>query len=139
MANSKVEIVFQSIYENVSMACDKFRQFCIENEISKNIYLKLEICLTEALNNVIKHSYLGQPGNEIKLIVQISNSMLELIIIETGLPRKKTGKPTLEFDPTDIDNLPEGGMGLFIIEEIMDETNYKSDGKTNTFTMFKQL
>lgn len=99
----------------------------------------MEICLTEALNNVIKHSYEGKPGNLIKLKLALTKKRLEIIISETGKPREKIEKPKLEFDPTDIENLPEGGMGLFIIEEIMDETKYRSDGKTNTFTMIKNV
>lgn len=139
MAELKVKITIESVYENVAIACDKFRQFCVEHEVPKTIYLKLEICITEALNNVIKHSFLGQAGNDIHLFVKKEKSTIEMKIVESGFPRKKTGKPTLEFDPTDIENLPESGMGLFIIEEIMDETKYVSDGKTNTFTMIKQL
>ena len=139
MTQQKVEISIESVYENVAIACDNLRQFCVGQGIQKSIYLKLEICITEALNNVIKHSFLGKAGNDIQLLVQKNNSQLEMKIIESGLPRKKTEKPTLEFDPSDIENLPESGMGLFIIEEIMDETKYISDGKTNTFTMVKQL
>ena len=109
------------------------------------VYINLEIgpdiCLengfTEALNNVIKHSYKGESDKPIEVVVNKKKKLLEIEIIDTGEARKSFEKPTLDFDPDDIQSLPEGGMGLFIIEEIMNETNYKVvDGK-NIFIMRK--
>jgi serine/threonine-protein kinase RsbW len=48
-------------------------------------------------------------------------------------------KPTLEFDPDDIDSIPEGGMGLYIIDQLMTDSNYSTDNGINTFTMKKIL
>lgn len=137
MQEKQIEI--SSEYEKVGDVCELFRGFCLENNLSEMISVKLEICLTEALNNVIKHSYEGKPGNKINVDFSYLDKLLKISISEYGKPREKFEKPTLEFDPADIENLPEGGMGLFIIEEIMDETKYHSDGKTNTFIMIKNI
>lgn len=133
------EIKISSEYDRVGEACELFRKFCLQNKIADIHSVKLEICLTEALNNVIKHSYEEKPGNDINLKISYDSEKIVINISETGKPRKKIEKPTLDFDPEDIDNLPESGMGLFIIEEIMDETKYHSDGKINTFNMIKNL
>ena len=53
--------------------------------------------------------------------------------------RKNLNKPVLEFDPNDIDGLPEGGMGLFIIEQLMDNNQYTVEGNKNTFTLVKKI
>lgn len=135
----KKNIKITSEYELVGVACEEFRNFCNSKGIPESISIKVEICLTEALNNVIKHSYGGQEGNDIDLELAVDDVNLSIVIKEYGKAREKITKPTLEFDPQDIENLPEGGMGLFIIEEIMDETIYHSDGKTNTFTMIKNI
>ena len=137
MAEKYYEIT--SEYDKVSEACDIFRGFCLTEGIPENVSIKLEICLTEALNNVVKHSYKGVPGKNIGLLLTFLNYTLQISISDTGHARENVQKPKLEFDPEDIENLPEGGMGLFIIEEIMDETKYESDGKTNTFIMIKKI
>ena len=37
------------------------------------------------------------------------------------MPRKNFSKPELNIDPSDIESLPERGMGLFIISQLTDE------------------
>ena len=60
-------------------------------------------------------------------------------LTDYGESRKNVGKPVLEFDPDDIDSLPEGGMGLFIIEQLMDENFYTVKGNKNIFTLVKTV
>ena len=60
MQEKQIEI--SSEYDRVGEACELFREFCLKNNISEMHSVKLEICLTEALNNVIKHSYEGNPA-----------------------------------------------------------------------------
>ena len=101
--------------------------------------VKIDLCLVEALNNAIKHSYKGNGNEIVELEVFIENGIVKLVITDYGISRKNLDKATLDFDPSDIENLPEDGMGLFIIESLMDETNYISDGKKNVFTLIKNF
>jgi anti-sigma regulatory factor (Ser/Thr protein kinase) len=45
----------------------------------------------------------------------------------------------LDFDPADVEHLPEGGMGLFIIHNVMDRVEYHRHGERNTFSMTRRL
>jgi serine/threonine-protein kinase RsbW len=109
------------------------------NKIETYVCNAVEICLTEALNNVIKHAYKGENSNQIEIIIRINNNQLEIDIIDEGSPRKNLIISELNFDPTDIDNLPEGGMGLYIIKQLMDDLNYYSLNGKNYFTLRKQI
>jgi anti-sigma regulatory factor (Ser/Thr protein kinase) len=50
-----------------------------------------------------------------------------------------TNPPTLEFDANNLDKLPEGGMGLYLIDTIMDTREYTTSGNRNILTVTKQL
>lgn len=128
-----------SEYHNISVVNKKIKVFCLKELISQNVIDAVEICLTEALNNVIKHSYEGKPGKKIDLIVGILNNKIDIDILETGLPRTNFDKPKLEFDPDDINSAPEGGMGLFIIESLMNSTSYSSKNGLNITSFSKNL
>ena len=52
---------------------------------------------------------------------------------------EKKNLSSLEFDPEDLRSIPEGGMGLVIIKEIMDSTGYKTEDGKNHLTMTKKL
>jgi anti-sigma regulatory factor (Ser/Thr protein kinase) len=43
------------------------------------------------------------------------------------------------YDPNDRRGLPEGGMGLFLINKIMDEVLYKTKDGTNILTMIRHI
>ena len=132
-------ISIPSVYERVSEACFSLRDFCFRNNVEKNICSELELCLTEALNNVIKHAYKEDADQKIDLTYIFNANELEIIIEDSGLPRTNFKEPVLNYDPSDVNTLPEGGMGLFIIKNLMNMVNYnRIDGK-NTFYMKKIL
>ncbi len=128
-----------SEYHNITVVNKKIKAFCLKELVPQNVIDAVEVCLMEALNNVIKHSYEGKPGNKIDLIVGISNSKIDIDILETGLPRTNFDKPKLEFDPDDINSTPEGGMGLFIIDSLMNQTSYSSKNGLNVTSFSKNL
>ena len=97
------------------------------------------ISLMEALNNSIEHSYLEDTGNNIDVIVSVLQTKVEIDILETGIARTNFDKPQLQFDPEDLASVPEGGMGLFIIDSLMDSTAYTSQKGVNTTTFSKNL
>ncbi|KAB2840297.1 MAG: ATP-binding protein [Melioribacteraceae bacterium] len=129
----------QSKYKNVNIAADSIKQFCQRNNIAEPACNDILICVIEALNNVITHSYQREEDKNIDIILTVEDSWFIIDITDEGIARTNFEKPKLEFDPEDIQNLPEGGMGLYIIENLMDSTSYKSAGGKNTFTMKKNL
>ncbi|TSA28512.1 MAG: ATP-binding protein [Ignavibacteriales bacterium] len=128
-----------SDYGNVTLVNKQIRFFLELHGIEQHISNAVEICLTEALNNVIKHSYKNDDTKSIDLIVKKETNYFEITIIDNGLPRKNLTVSKLDFDPQDINNLPESGMGLYIIEQLMDEMKYYTQDGKNYFLLKKWL
>jgi len=137
MAINKFSIT--SEYHNISMVSRKIKSFLTEEGIDKDIIDPILISLMEALNNSIEHAYIEKAGNNIDVIVSISPIKVEISILETGIPRTNFEKPKLQFNPEDLSSAPEGGMGLFIIDNLMDSTSYSSNHGVNTTTFCKML
>lgn len=135
----KKELTILSIYENVTDACIALRDFCTGGGIDKNTSSEFELCLTEALNNVIKHAYKGDHTKKIDLLYSLTDNELEIVVEDTGIARTNIKEPVLNFDPDDINSLPEGGMGLYIIKNLMDSAEYSRVGDKNIFKMKKLL
>ena len=128
-----------SDYGNVAEVNKRIRIFLEQLEIEQYIRNAVEICLTEALNNVIKHSYNGENGKPIELIVKKDSNYFEIVIVDKGITRKNLIVKEPDFDPKDINNLPESGMGLYIIQQLMDEMKYYSKEGKNYFALKKWL
>ena len=136
--NSK-SFTINSEYKNVSSVCFITKTFCEEFCIASEKIREIELSIAEALNNIIKHSYKGNEDNKIDIFMSVEDGKFTIKLTDFGESKKNVGKPVLEFDPADIDSLPEGGMGLFIIEQLMDENFYTVEGNKNIFTLVKSV
>lgn len=128
-----------SDYKNVSSACFIIKTFCEDFRVSEKQIREIELSLAEALNNIIKHAYQGIQNKIIDINIEYVNKKIVIILSDYGIARKNLNKPKLEFDPEKIDSLPEGGMGLFIIEQLMDENIYVRENDKNIFTLIKKV
>lgn len=88
----------------------------------------------EAFNNAVIHAYAGSAPGPVEVEMEVHASHLSVRIVDEG----KTFVPDAVPEP-DLDALPEGGLGLFIIRNFMDRVGYeRSDGR-NVLTMEKDL
>lgn len=86
----------------------------------------------EAFNNVVLHAYRGTHG-EVAIEIEASAQQIEIRVIDFGV----------SFDPTHVpepalEDLPESGMGLFIMRRCMDEVTY-APGPPNVLRMLKRI
>ncbi len=129
---------FTSEYHNISTVSRKIKSYLREQRVSKDVSDPILISLMEALNNSIEHAYVEEPGHNIDVIIGISKTRVEVDILETGITRTNFSKPKLQFDPNDLSTAPEGGMGLYIMDTLMDSVSYKSENGVNTTSFYKR-
>jgi len=134
-----IKFSITSEYHNISLVSKKIQSFMEVEGVDSKIIDPILISLMEALNNSIEHSYLEDIGNNIDIIVSVLQTKVEIDILETGIARTNFDKPQLQFDPEDLASVPEGGMGLFIIDSLMDSTAYTSQKGVNTTTFSKNI
>ncbi len=135
MAISRFSIT--SEYHNISVVSRKIKSFLREQRVDKEVSDPILISLMEALNNSIEHAYVEKSGNNIDVIIGISKTKVSVDILETGIARTNFDKPELHFDPDDLSTAPEGGMGLYIIDSLMDSVSYNSDKGVNITSFSK--
>ena len=91
----------------------------------------LKVAISEACTNAIKHSL----EDRFTIIYTMIEKGLTIEIIDNG-----KGYNTKEVSEPDLDNLKESGMGLFIIESLMDEVKIESkEGNGTSIKMTKYL
>jgi len=88
----------------------------------------------EAFNNAAVHAYRGLPVGAIEVELRVNRARLEIEVSDYGR----------EFEPErvpepDLEALPEGGLGLFIIRSFMDHVQYETRSGRNVLTMSKEL
>ena len=81
----------------------------------------IELALVEALTNIVEHGYGHDTTEPVRLRLLERSGALEIDIWDRGRPipdgmiENTDVSTTFLYDPTDLDGLPEGGMGLALI------------------------
>ncbi len=110
---------------------------CEKAGIDMALIACLNLALEEAATNVVLYAYEGQEG-----IVDIdaiyNTDYIKFVITDTGIPFDPTQKE--DADTTlSAEERPIGGLGIFLVRQIMDSVIYeRTDGK-NVLTLIKKL
>jgi len=95
---------------------------------------EITLAVDEALANVIKHAYRGDPNGTVLLSCEAEEGRLEIELRDRGLA----------FDPGRLvekapDELRVGGRGLFLMRATMDEVHFERNGDTNLVRLRKSV
>ncbi len=85
----------------------------------------------EAFNNVVIHGYKGQTPGDVTVEIRTASDRLEIQMSDFG----SSFDPSLVPTPN-LDELPESGMGIYIMRAFMDVVTY-TPGRPNTLLLVK--
>jgi len=96
----------------------------------------IRLAVDEACTNVIKHAYSFDESKEFNVDLEFDNSSLSIEITDFGIGfnPSKYEAPNLH---QRVKQKKRGGMGIFLIKNLMDDLTYDSDGSKNVIKMIK--
>ncbi len=109
---------------------------CAEAGISRTLRANVRLCVAEAATNAVRHAYLAMPAGTVGVYLRIGTRAVVVEVSDCGRPMPaglRVRAP--EVDPARPHALPEGGMGLFLIESATDRWVYRTRGGRNTLRM----
>jgi len=116
----------QAILENVSMAMECVAQSARGAGFSGQALSQIELGVDEACANVVNHAYEGMERGDMEVSCGIDGQDFVVFVRDWGRG----------FDPSNVD-VPDiaapleertlGGLGLFLIKQVMDQVQYRSD------------
>ena len=106
--------------------------------LSPDIVFNLNLVLEEAVVNVINYAYPKEEHQYIYLSATMKDGSIVLVLTDTGKEFDPTAAPeadiTLSADERQI-----GGLGIFLIRQIMNEVKYERIEGKNVLTLEKKL
>jgi anti-sigma regulatory factor (Ser/Thr protein kinase) len=108
-------------------------------EVSSKEKFQLEVSLEEALVNVIKYAYPTKSG-EIELDCRfIDNQSFEIFIRDWGVPFDPNAMPKKDLNSLTIEERPIGGLGIYFINQLLDEVIYEREEGANVLVLKKRF
>ena len=96
----------------------------------------LNVVLTEAVVNAIKHANAADSDKDIQIHISASDQEICIKVYDSGQGFDLTSVPDPSFET---DQLGEKGRGIFIIRSLMDSVEYKKTNGGNVLEMKKKL
>lgn len=100
---------------------------------------QVELAVVEGVNNAIEHAYRGMSGRRVEVVVRVSARRLTIEIVDTGTAMAWDVECAAAAARIAADPLADGGRGLLIMRELMDEVGYQSAGGRNVLSLTKWI
>lgn len=109
---------------------------CLQVRVPEEEVQRIQIALQEACINVVRHAHGGDPSKPLVVAIIARPDLLQLEIEDLG-----PGLPPVDRRPPDPDpaNPREGGYGLFILSQTMDEVRSERRGDRHVLVLVKRL
>ena len=103
---------------------------------AKDIY-SIQLATDEAASNIIEHAYDGRPNGKFEVTCDFQSGRLVITLLDHG----KVFDPSQVEEPdlkADLSDRKIGGLGIYLMRNLMDEVHYETTQAGNFLTMVKR-
>jgi len=135
--NAESKMTFSSDLKELSGIRQFIRNFCKtipEPLLGEDRTSLIELAVTEVATNIIRHAYSGQSDAVVQVSARLFPEMFLIEFVDKGKGFRPETIPQPKFDGS-----REGGFGLYIVSQIVDDVVYSRGGDNTNCTQLKIL
>jgi sigma-B regulation protein RsbU (phosphoserine phosphatase) len=117
-------------------------RFCrdsLEHLFSESELASIELAVVEAANNIVQHAYNFQKDQPLQISIFHRGDYIEIEFYDKGQVLNYESVEPPQFHWDEIEDVPEGGWGIYLIKKLMDNVIYERYGNINIFKLIKKL
>lgn len=132
------QLVLGNRVEEIPCLAEFVETICESAGVSHSLMMNLDLALEEAVTNVMLYAYPEGTAGQVEVECMSEDGLLTFQIRDAGAP----------FDPTQqadadvtlgVQERPIGGLGIFLVRQIMDEVRYERKNDKNVLTLVKRI
>lgn len=131
-------LVIANNLDEVSILAEFVENLCEELNLSAETTMNINLALEEAIANIIMYAYPSEEKHDIILDVKSIPGQLVFLLTDNGVSFDPTHVPDADISAS-IDERAIGGLGIFLIRNIMNEVSYQRLDGENLLTMKKNI
>jgi sigma-B regulation protein RsbU (phosphoserine phosphatase) len=130
-------ITVPAVLESLPRLISFLGEFADENKFPQPLRMQLELAVEEAVVNVVNYAYQDKESGTVELSCGMDSGSAVISIADEGAHFDVSQKPDPDVSAP-VETRKIGGLGIFLIKQMMDETFYqRKDGK-NILTLKKK-
>ena len=125
--------------QSLPLVNEWIEQCCEEAGLGLDWVMKFQLVLEEMVSNVIFYAYDPQQqeaANELRFTWEAGT--VSILLRDWGKPFDPTAKEDPDITLS-VDDRPIGGLGIFMVKQLMDEVRYERVGSSNLLTLQKRI
>ena len=134
----KRQLTFKNEEQELNRVAEFMEGVCDELQLDMHVAMKIQVAMEEMVTNVIFYAYPEGTSADITLTAESDGKEVAFVLSDTGKPFDPTAKEDADLDVNPMDR-EQGGMGILIVKNIMNEVSYQRLGDINQLTMKKKL
>lgn len=139
MGNRKIKhFAIENRIEELTSLAEQIDNLAEEWELSPALAMNINLVIEEAISNIIFYAFNSSDKHEIKITISLENNRFTIIITDDGISFNpvKQQQPDINLPA---EERPVGGLGIFLISQIMDEMHYARQKNQNILTLIKSI
>ena len=129
---------FEAQIESLGKVDDFLVRGLDRDSLGQAVLFDLKLAIEETFTNIVQHALERPQVDKITIQLRVTEESVHVEIFDTG----KAFNPLTAVDPDlDVppDERPLGGMGIFLVKQLMDNVTYRRDENRNILTLRKNI
>ena len=131
-----LEISLVNDLREIARTAARIDAFCSTRDLRPQVAYAINLVIDEILTNTISHGYDDDDPHRIEIIVRAEGETVVVVIVDDARPFDLSQARAVDLDAALADRAPDG-LGLFLVQEMMDRVEYQRLDGCNVVTLTK--
>jgi serine/threonine-protein kinase RsbW len=136
MADTQVSLTLPADINEIPRVSSELEALMRTHGFQDEDILDTQLAVEEGVTNIILHGY-ENAGGEVLVLFRASRGIVEIQLEDQGIPFNPLTLPEPDLD-SDVEDRKIGGLGIFLIRQVMNDIQYRFEDGKNILVMVKR-
>ena len=135
--NESLEISLVNDLRELARVAALIDEFCEARNLGPQIGYAVNLSVDEILTNTISYGYDDEEPHKIEIVVSMEGDDIVVVIVDDSNAFDFSQTPDADIESS-VEERAIGGLGLFLVHQMMDGVEYRRMGGCNVVTLTKK-
>ena len=135
--DESLEISLVNDLQELARIAERIDEFCEDRNLGPQIGYAVNLSVDEILTNTISYGYDDEEPHEIEIVVSMEGDAIVVVIVDDSTAFDLSQAPDADIESS-VEERALGGLGLFLVHQMMDGVEYRRTGGRNIVTLTKK-
>ncbi|CAK0776749.1 serine/threonine-protein kinase RsbW [uncultured Gammaproteobacteria bacterium] len=133
-----LEVNLTNDLAEIPMLTESVERYCADAGVSPAVVFHIVLALDEFITNVVSYAYDDRARHSIRVTLNLADGRLTTEIEDDGRPFDPLSRPDPDISAS-LEDREVGGLGTYLIKQVMDEVTYHRSENRNRLSLVKRL